>query len=305
MTWPGRLGSGTGRLSLWCVPRSFGPQKRVLHESIHSAGTADGSIAVGTTIHPTGDHGVNSARCHAHPARWAGTGRDTALKILLGCGVLSSVVYIVAEMYAWTLYPGYSPVSGVQRTAGRRCADEALHGRGRGRPVQPAGGCPRRGYLDFLPEARDITAALVMLYAVTSYLGGTVFQMDPRGTQDSVRTMLHERATAIMVVSMLLAMGFGAFLHGKWFSVYSMAPCSPSCSFRLRRSSRHPCSRQISRRRGWESSSASASTPGCFPWPALDTGMKSCTSATPSGHEEARDENVGVGQVEESCFEVH
>jgi hypothetical protein len=61
-----------------------------------------------------------------------------------------------------------------------------------------------------------------VLYSVISYLGGTVFQMDPRGTEGSVRTKLHEMATAIMVLSMLLAMGFGAFVHGQRFRMYSL-----------------------------------------------------------------------------------
>jgi hypothetical protein len=34
--------------------------------------------------------------------------------------------------------------------------------------------------------------------------------------------VLHEIATAVMVFSMLLAMGFGAFLRGTWFRLYSI-----------------------------------------------------------------------------------
>src|SRR5688572_23526375 len=32
-------------------------------------------------------------------------------KVLLGCGVLSSVLYLAADVYAWSRYPGYNPVS--------------------------------------------------------------------------------------------------------------------------------------------------------------------------------------------------
>jgi hypothetical protein len=71
-------------------------------------------------------------------------------------------------------------------------------------------------------RASRMTGALLVLYAVISYLGGTVFQMDPRGTEGSVRTRLHEIATAIMVLSMLLAMGVGAFVHGRRFRLYSL-----------------------------------------------------------------------------------
>jgi hypothetical protein len=58
--------------------------------------------------------------------------------------------------------------------------------------------------------------------ALLSYLGGTLFQMDPRGVQGSVRTMWHERATAVMVVAMLLCMAVGAFACGTRFRVYSL-----------------------------------------------------------------------------------
>ena len=41
----------------------------------------------------------------------AGRRQDAVRKVLLGCGVLSSIVYVGAEVYAWTQYPGYSPIS--------------------------------------------------------------------------------------------------------------------------------------------------------------------------------------------------
>ena len=156
-----------------------------------------------------------------HPSRrW-----DTVRKFLLGCGVLSSVLYIGTEMYAWTQYPGYSPVS--------QAFSELL---AEGAPTRPfmvaVAGAPYNLLVAALaigvwasPGARRVsrvTGALLMLYALVSYLGGTVFQMDPRDTEGSVRTMLHARATAVMVVSMLLAMAVGAFVHGTRFRLYSL-----------------------------------------------------------------------------------
>src|SRR5689334_14795101 len=41
----------------------------------------------------------------------AGRGRNAVRKVLLGCGVLSSILYVGCDVYAWTQYPGYSPVS--------------------------------------------------------------------------------------------------------------------------------------------------------------------------------------------------
>jgi hypothetical protein len=154
-----------------------------------------------------------------------GTRWDSVRKILLGCGVVSSVLYIGTEMYAWTQYPGYSPMS--------QAFSELL---AEGAPTRPfmvaVAGAPYNLLVAALaigvwasPGARRVsrvTAALLMLYALVSYLGGTVFRMDPRDTEGSVRTMLHERATAVMVVSMLLAMAVGAFVHGTRFRLYSL-----------------------------------------------------------------------------------
>ena len=71
-----------------------------------------------------------------------------------------------------------------------------------------------------------ITGAMLMLYAIASYLGGTVFQMDVRGAEPSARGALHPLATAVMIVFMLLSMVFGAFLHGARFRLYSIGTCS-------------------------------------------------------------------------------
>src|SRR5689334_19374663 len=46
-------------------------------------------------------------------AATAASGPESIRKFLLGCGILSSMLYIGAEMYAWTRYPGYSPISQV------------------------------------------------------------------------------------------------------------------------------------------------------------------------------------------------
>ena len=144
---------------------------------------------------------------------------------LLVCGILSSALYIAADVYAWSRYPGYSPVS--------QAFSELL---AEGAPTRPfmvaVAGAPYNllvaalGVGVWMSPGRErvsrITGALLVLYAIISYLGGTVFQMDPRGTEGSVRTKLHEIATAIMVLSMLLAMGVGAFVHGMRFRLYSL-----------------------------------------------------------------------------------
>jgi hypothetical protein len=146
-------------------------------------------------------------------------------QVLLVCGILSSALYLAADVYAWSQYPGYSPVS--------QAFSELL---AEGAPTRPfmvaVAGAPYNLLVAALGlgvwtspgrgRVSRITGALLVLYAVISYLGGTVFQMDPRGIEGSVRTVLHEVATAVMVLFMLLAMGVGAFVHGKRFRLYSL-----------------------------------------------------------------------------------
>lgn len=146
-------------------------------------------------------------------------------KVLLIGGVLSSALYLAVDVYAWSQYPGYSPVS--------QAFSELL-----------AEGAPTRSFMvavagapyNLLVAALGIgvwmspgrtrgarlAGALLVLYAVISYLGGTVFQLGEPGPAGAAQTVLHEIATAVMVLSMLLAMGVGAFLHGPRFRLYSL-----------------------------------------------------------------------------------
>jgi hypothetical protein len=171
---------------------------------------------------------VRRPRTDAPDRRTEGIGRarfPITTQGLLVCGVLSSALYLAADAYAWSQYPGYSPVS--------QAFSELLAEGARTRPFMVAVvGAPYNLLVAALGvgvwaapgQARvaRITGPLLVLYAVISYLGGTVFQMDPRGVEGSARTMLHEIATAVMVVSMLLAMGVGAFVYGTRFRLYSL-----------------------------------------------------------------------------------
>lgn len=156
----------------------------------------------------------------------AGRSQNAVQKVLLSCGVLSSILYVGSEIYAWTQYPGYSPLS--------QGFSELL---AEGAPTRPfmvaVAGAPYNllvaalGVGVWMSAGRSaiarLTGALLVLYASISYLGGTVFQMDAREVEGSVRTVVHERATAVMVLSMLLAMATGAFVHGARFRIYSLA----------------------------------------------------------------------------------
>jgi Protein of unknown function (DUF998) len=151
-------------------------------------------------------------------ARWS------PRKTMLGCGVLSSVLYVATEVYAWSRYPGYSPFSQAFSELLAEGAPTRPFLLQVGAPYNPlvaalapgVGTSPGRG------RVSRITGTMLGLYAIFSFLGGTVFQMDVRGTEGTARGDLHPLATAVMVLFMLLSMGFGAFLHGVRFRVYSI-----------------------------------------------------------------------------------
>jgi hypothetical protein len=58
-------------------------------------------------------------------------------------------------------------------------------------------------------------------YAVLSIVTPLFFQMDMRGAELTPRGSLHGPMTALMSLFILLSMGFGAFLLGRWFRFYS------------------------------------------------------------------------------------
>jgi hypothetical protein len=145
--------------------------------------------------------------------------------VLLACGVLSSVLYLAADVYAWSRYPGYNPASQVfsellAEGAPTRSFMVALSGAPYNLLVAALGvgvwASPGR------KRVSRITGAMLGLYAILSFLGGTVFQMDVRGTEGTARGELHPLATAVMVLFMLLSIGLGAFLHGMRFRLYSI-----------------------------------------------------------------------------------
>jgi hypothetical protein len=67
-----------------------------------------------------------------------------------------------------------------------------------------------------------IIAVLLLTYGVASFLG-PFFPMHPRGTEGILTDAMHIILTIMIVLSSLLAMGFGAAISGKIFRLYSIA----------------------------------------------------------------------------------
>jgi hypothetical protein len=147
-----------------------------------------------------------------------------ARRILLGCGVLSSVLYVATDVIAARRYEGYS------------YADQAFSElTAAGAPTRPLmvalNGIPYTALVAAFAagvwvsagrkRASRITGALLVGYAAAGMAGGVLFPMTPRGTEGTLRNVMHIPTTAVMSLSLVLSMGFGATLLGRRFQYYS------------------------------------------------------------------------------------
>jgi hypothetical protein len=149
-------------------------------------------------------------------------------KILLGCGIGSSVWYVITDVLGSLRYPGYS------------YADQWFSElTAQGSPVRPLmislNGIPYTLLLGAFAvgvwtsagqkRAARITGAMLLGYAVSGFAGGVIFPMRTREAvaagEETVRNVMHIPATMVMSLFFLLAVGFGSKLLGKRFRYYS------------------------------------------------------------------------------------
>jgi hypothetical protein len=151
-------------------------------------------------------------------------------KILLGCGIASSVLYVVADILISWWDPNYSYRD--------QSFSELL---APGSPTRPLvlvllavpygvlatafgvgvwASASRRG-------AGRITGALLVGYAVIGAVGGVFLSAPTRETleagEETWRNRMHLPGTAVSVLCILLAIGFGSTLLGRRFRYYSYA----------------------------------------------------------------------------------
>ena len=144
-------------------------------------------------------------------------------KILLICGTLSSVLYVVTDLLASWSYKGYSILD--------QNYSELL-----------ATGAPTRPSMLFVSvvynllvasfavgvwtsaspkRARHITSAAILGFAILSMITPLFFPMDMRGAPVTPLGSLHPPMTAVSSVFIVLSIGFGGYLLGKRFRIYS------------------------------------------------------------------------------------
>lgn len=143
--------------------------------------------------------------------------------MLLLSGLVSAILYVVTDIIASLSYPGYSIAD--------QNYSELL-----------ATGAPTRQWLllsscvyNFLIACfalaiwktipaciiARITGVIILGYAIISMITPLYFQMDMRGAIPTPRGSLHPLMTAVMSFFILLSIGSGAFLSGRWFRIYS------------------------------------------------------------------------------------
>jgi uncharacterized protein DUF998 len=152
-------------------------------------------------------------------------GLSASQKVLLVCGILSSLLYVATDIFAALQYRGYSyAAQGVSEL-------NAV-----GAPTRPftlplftldnvfllAFGVAVWALAD-RNRALRFTGALLVADAVVGQLGLQFFNMDPRVAGRTPRTAMHEVVTGVEVLVILSAIGVGAAALGKRFRFYSIA----------------------------------------------------------------------------------
>jgi len=150
--------------------------------------------------------------------------RNVSRDLLLVCGIISSLLYVGSDIVASMLYEGY------------RYTDQAFSELlAIGAPTRPlmiklsvmynllviaftAGVWAAAGS----KRSLRITAVLLFAFGVASFLGPFV-PMHVRGSETTFTDVMHIICTIVIVLSVLLAMGFGAAAFGKGFRLYSIA----------------------------------------------------------------------------------
>jgi hypothetical membrane protein len=155
-------------------------------------------------------------------------GRRMLRKILLGCGIVSSVLYVISDVIGALCYPGYSYTD-----------QEFSELTAQGSPVRPLmialNEIPYTLLVlafavglwesDGRTRTGRITAAMLIGYALTGMVTGVIFPMNTREAlaagEGTLRNAMHPPGTIVMSLFFVLAVGFGSTLLGKRFRYYS------------------------------------------------------------------------------------
>ena len=151
-------------------------------------------------------------------------------KILLGCGIASSVLYVASDILVSWWDPNYSYRD--------QSFSELLAPGSPTRPIMVVLTGVTYGVLMTAfgvgvwasasrRRAGRITGAMLLGYAVIGSVGGVFLSAPTRETleagEETWRNTMHIPTTAVMILCILLAMGFGSTLLGRRFRYFSYA----------------------------------------------------------------------------------
>jgi hypothetical membrane protein len=148
--------------------------------------------------------------------------RSRLRRILLGCGVFSSLLYVATDIISGLRYEGYSFTSqAISELMAVGAPSEAL--------VDPLfllyGVLAAAFGVGVMQEGSGrtrlrVTGALLSTYAIVGFTGPLWFAMNQRGTA-SGNDLAHILVTAVLVLFLLLAVSVGAKALGNRFRAYS------------------------------------------------------------------------------------
>lgn len=148
-------------------------------------------------------------------------------KVLLACGILSSLLFVAVDIYAsgqWADYSytgqAYSELTAVEAPT-RDLMVFAVSIPYNLLTIAFAAGI----WLSSAQKrAMRTIAIMLMIHAVAGFTGSVCFPMHSRGAEKTITftDTMHIVCTGIEVLSMLLAIGFGAAAFGKRFRAYSI-----------------------------------------------------------------------------------
>lgn len=150
-------------------------------------------------------------------------------KLLLGCGIASSILYIATDVIAARRYPGYSARDQVfSELFATDSPTRPLMAKAIGIPytlLVSAFGVGVGHCTSHVRAARAARAAgrLLVGYAVAGAIGGLVFPMNTRSKVATRRNIMHIPATAVMSACVTAAMVVATRLRGELFRRYTYA----------------------------------------------------------------------------------
>ena len=152
------------------------------------------------------------------------SGKKQIIKVLLVCGILSSLLYIATDIIAATmLYPGYSYTSqqvSELSAIGAPTKSLWIAMSSVWSPLVIAF-CIGVWLLAGQKHTLRVTGILIALWGILGFMW-LFFPMHMRGTETSTTDVMHVVFAAAQVLLMVLFIAFGAAAHGKGFRIYSI-----------------------------------------------------------------------------------